>query len=117
VQLHLRDGEINGRQLISKSEISKMRNSYSAIEELETNLANLNQVTDYSYGRFWRNYFYHTISGAHLKVIEHTGVSAGSSSIISFIPVKKIGIIVLTNKQTSVPLIIRAKFLQYLGEN
>ncbi len=117
VQLHLRDGEINGRQLISRSEISKMRNSYSAIEELEVNLANLNQVTNYAYGRFWRNYLYHTTRGANLKVIEHTGVSSGSSSIISFIPAKKIGIIVLTNKQNSTPLTIRTKFLQYVGEN
>lgn len=108
-KLHIMDGNFDNKQLISKSEISKMRNNYTVIEDFQHLFLDMNYVKELSYGRFWRNYYY-----KNFKIIEHNGLSSGSSSIICYIPNKKIAIAILTNKATNAPSLIREKFLQLI---
>jgi CubicO group peptidase (beta-lactamase class C family) len=112
-QLHIRDGNIGNKQIISKAEINKMRLAYTPIENYDGFLIPNPSIEKLAYGHFWKNYSYRGKS-SNLKIIEHNGNSTGVSSIIAYIPDKKIGIIVLTNKFTSAPEQIRDSFLQIL---
>jgi CubicO group peptidase (beta-lactamase class C family) len=110
-RLHLQNGKIGHKQLISKSEMGQMQTSYSIIEDTKYLFLDMDNVSELSYGRFWRNYQY-----KGFKVIEHNGVSSGSSSIICYIPAKKLAIVILSTKLTSAPSLIRTKFLQLISE-
>jgi CubicO group peptidase (beta-lactamase class C family) len=115
LQLHIKGGNIGNKQLISQAEINKMRLSYTPINDYNGYLIQNPFIEALSYGRFWKNYLYNT-KNQKLKVIEHNGNCEGAANIISFIPDKKIGIIVLTNKFTSSAELIRNEFLKILTE-
>jgi CubicO group peptidase (beta-lactamase class C family) len=113
VQFHLNDGRVDGKQLISKGEMKKMRASNTKILDNDTMMTKNVAIKSLHYGYFWKNYLY-TKGKNKYKVIEHNGLIEGMSSIISYLPDKKIGIIVLCNKATFAPELIRLKFLEQL---
>ena len=113
VQFHLRDGTIGNKAIISKTEINNMRKSFTPIVASDHLLEEDGNITERAYGYFWQNYRYG--SNNKFRVIEHTGNCRGASAIISFVPSKKIGIIVLINKFSVATEQIRSKFLQQLN--
>lgn len=62
------------------------------------------------YGYFWYKYDYKN-KGKISKIIELRGRSTGMASIISYIPENDIGIIIISNKLTDFPTMVRRLFL------
>jgi CubicO group peptidase (beta-lactamase class C family) len=100
-----------GGGLISKQQLDNFRAPITPIEP--NDLYEAEKITKLHYGYFWRNFDYNSL-GKKIKVVEHAGGCAGMTSIISYLPHEKLGIIVMSNKFTQAPEILRSKFLNLI---
>lgn len=114
-QFHLQEGIYNNRQIISKAQINALSMGYTPLEIEQLYFVEQENIKDIMYGYFWKSYYYLN-NQQKLKVIEHTGRGSGVSCLISFIPSKEIGIVILTNKSTTAPEQIREELLKLITQ-
>lgn len=72
-------------------------------------LAHRDRITKTHYGLGWRTM---TFGGHHL--VFHGGWIRGISSLISFIPEKRVGIVILQNAETNLPFVLSMQFYDWV---
>lgn len=110
VRMLLNDGEVNGKQVVSKKVINDMFSSRIPLkvwpfhEQLGTHFR--------SYGLGWFLFDY-----AGKKVVEHDGGMPGYISKVALVPEEELGFIILTNDMNGVPDALRYRILDmFLGK-
>jgi CubicO group peptidase (beta-lactamase class C family) len=116
IKFHINNGVVNKTRLLSLKEVRNTRSPFTPMDEFIKEIYGNAPVSSLYYGYFWRNYLFGSEERKY-KVIEHSGGCDGMSSIISYLPDEKIGIIVLSNKMTDAPSLIRTKFLEIFHKN
>lgn len=97
VQLHLNKGTFEGKQVITEGNISQMHTPTMPVpSSFFGEIGESKEIGDISYGLAW---FMHSYRGS--KIIHHGGNIDGFSSMISFMPDEKLGVVVLTNQNSS----------------
>ncbi|MFN7038287.1 MAG: serine hydrolase domain-containing protein [Alphaproteobacteria bacterium] len=114
LQFNMKEGKVGKKQLISIAQMQKIHKKYTPIKNFETQLFRDQNISSIYYGYFWKTLVYRW-KNKDITIYEHNGNCNGMSSIISYIPERNIGIIVLSNKVTPVPEMIRSKFIQYFN--
>lgn len=90
VQLHLNDGKIGDKQLVSAKNLLKMHSPHKVIESFRA--TNFPQFHNPSYGLGWFIYDY---DGT--LVVQHGGNIDGFSAMVYLLPEENIGMVILTN--------------------
>jgi CubicO group peptidase (beta-lactamase class C family) len=108
VRMQLNDGRLDGKQVISAKSIQEMHTPAMVETPTFAELAPIDQHSGFSYGLGWGIYHY---QGS--EIVEKGGAQAGMRSVVTLVPSKKAGIVVLANMNLTVlPEAIRAKFLE-----
>jgi CubicO group peptidase (beta-lactamase class C family) len=108
VRMQLNDGRLDGKQIISANSIQEMHTPAMVETPTFAELAPIDQQSGFSYGLGWGIFHY---QGS--EILEKGGAQAGMRSVVTLVPGKKAGIIVLANMNLTVlPEAIRAKFLE-----
>jgi CubicO group peptidase (beta-lactamase class C family) len=99
VRLHLGDGAIGERRVLSDSVAREMRTPHMAIRH-EGGWALMAPDANFlAYGLGW---FMHDHAGR--RIVHHGGNIDGNSALVAFIPEEKLGLVILTNmNSTSLP--------------
>jgi hypothetical protein len=97
IRFQMKDGKIRDKQLVSKRMMDEMHHPQMVIRGM-TNLVGEESldILPYTYGLAW---FIHPYRGHYF--VEHGGKIDGFSAIVSFMPDEKIGVIALSNKDSS----------------
>jgi len=97
VMLHLGKGSYKGRQVISEGSIGQMHTPTMPVpSSFFSEIGEFKEIGDINYGLAW---FMHSYRGP--KLIHHGGNIDGFSSLISFMPDEDMGVVVLTNQNSS----------------
>jgi beta-lactamase class C len=80
-------------------------------DQWQRSRAHRDRITETHYGLGWRTM---TFGGHHL--VFHAGWIRGISSLISFIPEKRIGIVILQNAETNLPFTLSMQFYDWILE-
>jgi CubicO group peptidase (beta-lactamase class C family) len=108
VRMQLGDGRLDGKQVISAKSIREMHTPAMVETPTFAELAPIDQHSGFSYGLGWGIFYY---QGS--QIVEKGGAQAGMRSVVTLVPGKKAGIVVLANMNLTVlPEAIRAKFLE-----
>ena len=78
-------------------------------DQWQRTLAHRDRITETHYGLGWRTM---TFGGHHL--VFHAGWIRGITSLISFIPEKKIGIVILQNAELNLPFTLSMQFYDWI---
>lgn len=78
-------------------------------DQWQRTLAHRDRITETHYGLGWRTM---TFGGHHL--VFHGGWIRGISSLISFIPEKKVGIVILQNTELNLPFTLSMQFYDWI---
>lgn len=78
-------------------------------DQWQRTLAHRDRITETHYGLGWRTM---TFGGHHL--VFHAGWIRGITSLISFIPEKRVGIVVLQNAELNLPFTLSMKFYDWI---
>ncbi|GCE51397.1 CubicO group peptidase (beta-lactamase class C family) [Thermosporothrix hazakensis] len=106
ISLQTNGGKIGETQLISEAQIAQMHSPQMVMPETNKYA----ELTNSTYGMGW---FLHTYRGH--KMVEHGGNIDGFSSLVTILPQKNIGIVVLTNLQVNpVPSILTYNIIDRL---
>jgi CubicO group peptidase (beta-lactamase class C family) len=89
---HLNEGKYGEAQIISQGSLKQMHSSTTPIDSFIPGIENIRELGDMSYGLGW---FLQPYRGRRL--IHHGGNIDGFTSLISFMPDDKCGIVLLTN--------------------
>lgn len=96
LRLQLADGKFDGKQIISAKQIREMRAPHTIINISEAS-EKLNPQTNFrAYGLGWSLSDYHG-----RKTVGHGGALDGMLSQVGMIPTERLGVVVLTNSETS----------------
>jgi len=99
VQLHLNKGKVDGKEIISSSQIDKMHEPHMVISKGSPSSPEIQSI---NYGLGWFTRIYDGI-----YTVEHGGNIDGFSALVYMQPAKDLGIVVLTNMNgTAAPGII-----------
>ena len=90
VQLHLSDGKVGDKRLVSSKNLKKMHSPHKVIESFR--VTNFPQFHNPSYGLGWFIYDY---DGT--LVVQHGGNIDGFSALVYLLPEENIGMVLLTN--------------------
>ncbi len=90
VQLHLNDGKVGDKRLVSSKNLKKMHSPHKVIESFA--VTNFPQFHNPSYGMGWFIYDY---DGT--MVVQHGGNIDGFSAMVYLMPEENIGMVILTN--------------------
>ncbi|MBW8309525.1 MAG: serine hydrolase [Candidatus Paracaedibacteraceae bacterium] len=106
----------HGKRLVSPERLSKMLQKLSHVGAPQGGrLFPKERVTDIYYGMGWYIHNYATLE----RVISHMGGMTGTRSIITYVPGKKIGMVLLSNlggmRVNLMPEAIRSKFLDLVA--
>jgi CubicO group peptidase (beta-lactamase class C family) len=114
VALHLNQGVFEGKSILSPKTIKTIESPSVVAEVSFSDLPPINENSSLSFTLGWNNYDYQ----GHV-VVEKGGALDGVRSVITLVPEKKLGIVVLANLNLTVlPERIRAHFLEiYLGKS
>ena len=94
VNLHLNNGKVGDKQIISAAEIRHLHTPQMLMDGAR--LAKDPELTDPSYAMGW---FIHRHKG--LQVVQHGGNIDGFSALVYLVPEKNFGLVVLTNQNGS----------------
>ncbi len=104
VRMLLNDGSFNGKQVVTAESVHEMHKPAMVEEPSFAELAPINDHCGFSYGLGWGIYQYQ----GH-QIVEKGGARAGMRSLVTLIPDKKVGVVVLANQNlTVVPEAVRA---------
>jgi CubicO group peptidase (beta-lactamase class C family) len=110
VRLHLSDGVLNGKRLISEHNMAEMHTPQTAMRPEDAGRNWNPDTVQSSYGLGW---FIHDYRGLHL--VSHGGAIDGFRANITLLPREKLGIIVLSNlDQDNLPEALRWSILDLL---
>ncbi|MBV6438412.1 MAG: D-aminopeptidase [Saprospiraceae bacterium] len=100
VQLHLNEGKIAGKQIISAAAITRMHSPQMLMDA--SGSEKNPEITDPAYGMGW---FVQRYKG--LRVVQHGGNIDGFSALVYMVPEKEFGLVVLTNQNGSgIPMML-----------
>jgi CubicO group peptidase (beta-lactamase class C family) len=91
VKLHLGNGTVNGKKVLSADEITRLHTPQMLMDA--SGLSSTPELKDPSYALGWMTYRHRG-----LKVVEHGGNIDGFSALVYMVPEKDFGIVVLTNQ-------------------
>lgn len=110
--LHLNEGKFEGSQILSPETIFEMHRPSMVVGNSFTDLPPLTSEASLSYGLGWNNYHYL----GHV-IVEKGGALEGVRALLTLVPEKKIGIVILANLNLTVlPELIRTKLLDVYFE-
>ncbi|AIL65907.1 beta-lactamase/D-alanine carboxypeptidase [Rickettsiales bacterium Ac37b] len=112
LNFHLLEGIFDNKRIVSLIEMQKLYNIHTRVEKAQC-VDDWDVIVSTTYGYFWYNLNL-SLGNKRLTIIEHNGDCCGMSSLISYIPQEQIGMVILTNKQTVGPYILRRKFLEHI---
>lgn len=112
-RMHLNQGVFKGKEVLSAKVIQEMHQPSMLAKGSFTQLPELPSSSSFSYGLGWNNY--HLLGQT---IVEKGGALEGVRSLVTLIPEKKIGIVILANLNlTILPELIRTSILdQYLNK-
>jgi hypothetical protein len=112
ITMLLNKGSYQGKQILKPETVKALFAPSMAAEPTFAEAAPINSDSSFSFGMGWDNYNYNG-----LYIVEKAGAHDGFRTIITLIPEKQLGIVVLCNLNlTMLPEAIRAKFLElYAG--
>jgi CubicO group peptidase (beta-lactamase class C family) len=117
LQFWVNDGVTStGKRIVSPDQLSKMLQKLSYVGSPQGGrLFPKDRVTDIYYGMGWYIHDYASLD----RVLSHMGGMTGTRSIISYVPGKKIGLVLLSNlggmRVNLMPEAIRSKFLDLVA--
>ncbi len=97
IRFHLNNGQVEGRALISKRSADEMHKPQIPVEYFTGNP--LRGINDYGLG--WQIETYR-----NQILVHHGGWIEGYVSWVSFMPSERLGVVVLSNKQTLLPFLL-----------
>ena len=97
IRFHLNNGQVEGRALISKQSANEMHKPQMPVEYFAGNP--LRGINDYGLG--WQIETYR-----NQILVHHGGWIEGYVSWVSFMPSERLGVVVLSNKQTLLPFLL-----------
>lgn len=107
IRMLLNHGELDGVKILNKDTVDRLFQPSMVSEIGFSELPPISVETGFSYGLGWGVYHY-----KGNRIIEKGGGLDGMRSLVTLIPEKKIGIVILSNLNLTVyPELIRAKFL------
>jgi len=112
VRLHLNQGEIGGKRILSSSVVAEMQKPNTIIPFEGVSARLYSESNFLSYGLAW---FLQDHRGR--KVVQHGGNIDGMSALVAMMPSEKVGLVILTNMNgTSLPTALMYRiFDAYLG--
>lgn len=106
--MQLNEGAFEGKQVIKPESIREMHLPSMVAEVTFSELPPIDAWSGFSFGLGWDNYHY---KGQF--IVEKAGALDGVRSVVTLIPGRKAGIVILANLNLTVyPELIRAKFLE-----
>lgn len=112
VQMQLDEGKFNGTQIVSAENIREMHKPAMVDEPTFAEMAPIDAHAGFAFALGWDVYHYK----GH-EIIEKAGARLGMRSVMTLVPDKKIGIVVLSNQNfTAVPEAVRAYLLEQMVE-
>jgi CubicO group peptidase (beta-lactamase class C family) len=110
--MQLKEGNIDGRQIISAQSVREMHKPAMVDEPSFAEMAPIDEHSGFAYGLGWGIYHYK----GH-EIIEKGGARLGMRSIVVLVPDKKLGIVVLANQNLTVlPEAVRAYLMEKMVE-
>ena len=112
VRMHLNGGVLNGRRILSAEVVREMQKPAMVATPTFAELPPIDEHSGYAHGLGWDSYHF-----AGHEIIEKGGAGAGMRSCVTLVPEKKLGIVVLANRNLTVlPEAVRAYVLAaYVG--
>lgn len=108
VRMQLGDGSLDGKRIISARSVREMHTPAMVETPTFAELPPIDRHSGFSYGLGWGIYHYQ----GH-EIIEKGGAQAGMRSVVTLVPSKRAGIVVLANLNlTALPEAVRARFLE-----
>ncbi len=108
MRMQLHEGELDGQRVISAAAIRQMHAPSMVADLSFAELPPIDDHSGFSFGMGWDIYHYQGY-----EIVEKAGARAGVRSIVTLVPAKQIGIVILANLNLTVlPEAVRAYFLE-----